>query len=133
MTDGDWLMQEFQEAERFYRALPEGARPVVVPAVNTAEPALDPESSKWQARAEKLLEQALDEVRDDHDAAIGTAEAALLALRAWLGELPKDEAAELAAELDELWREPVCICPPDLVARGGHRGGCPVHSFVFRV
>jgi hypothetical protein len=22
---------------------------------------------------------------------------------------------------------PECICPPDLVARGGFRGGCPVH------
>jgi hypothetical protein len=23
--------------------------------------------------------------------------------------------------------EPKCICPPELVARGGFRGGCPVH------
>jgi hypothetical protein len=97
------------------------------------ESALDPETSKWQARAERLLEQALGEVQNDHDAVLGTAEAALLALRAWAGELPEDEAAELAADLDHLWREPVCICPPDLLARGGHRGGCPVHSFVFRV
>jgi hypothetical protein len=22
---------------------------------------------------------------------------------------------------------PVCICPPDLVARGGFKSGCPVH------
>lgn len=21
-----------------------------------------------------------------------------------------------------------CICPPDLIARGGFRGGCPVHA-----
>lgn len=24
--------------------------------------------------------------------------------------------------------EPVCICPPDLLARGGFKGGCPQHS-----
>jgi hypothetical protein len=24
--------------------------------------------------------------------------------------------------------EPECICPPDLVARGGFRGGCPMHG-----
>jgi hypothetical protein len=23
---------------------------------------------------------------------------------------------------------PRCICPPDLLARGGFRGGCPVHA-----
>lgn len=23
---------------------------------------------------------------------------------------------------------PACICPPDLVERGGFKGGCPVHS-----
>jgi hypothetical protein len=23
---------------------------------------------------------------------------------------------------------PTCICPPDLVARGGFRGGCPTHG-----
>lgn len=23
---------------------------------------------------------------------------------------------------------PTCICPPDLLERGGFRGGCPVHA-----
>ena len=24
---------------------------------------------------------------------------------------------------------PVCICPPELLARDGFKGGCPVHSY----
>ena len=30
-------------------------------------------------------------------------------------------------EIDEVERSE-CICPPDLIARGGFRGGCPVHG-----
>ena len=37
MDDNDWLTQEFREAEREYRALPETARPVVVPAADVAD------------------------------------------------------------------------------------------------
>jgi hypothetical protein len=29
---------------------------------------------------------------------------------------------------DEIVDEPACTCPPDLVARGGFSGGCPVHA-----
>lgn len=35
------------------------------------------------------------------------------------------------AEPDEVQEPddgPSCICPPDMVARGGFKGGCPVHS-----
>ena len=84
------------------------------------------ERSVWSAHAERLLEQALDEVRDRTDA-IPTVGAALAALRAEVGELPEDEAAELAADLA---RKPECICPPELLARDGFRGGCPVHSLA---
>lgn len=33
---------------------------------------------------------------------------------------PWDEVVEVV--------DPVCICPPDLLARGGFKGGCPVHA-----
>jgi hypothetical protein len=89
----------------------------------SAEPAPGPASTDWSAHAERLLEQALAEVQDNTDA-IPTVDAALHVLRAEAGELPEDETASLAYSLD--W-ESECICPPDLVARGGFRGGCPVH------
>jgi len=38
MEDSDWLTREFKEAEREYRALPENARPVVVPPPDVTEP-----------------------------------------------------------------------------------------------
>jgi hypothetical protein len=31
-------------------------------------------------------------------------------------------------DIEEDAHERVCTCPPDLVARGGFRGGCPVHG-----
>jgi len=31
-------------------------------------------------------------------------------------------------EVDEVDDGPECICPPDLIARGGFKGGCPVHA-----
>lgn len=37
MDDCDWLAQEFKQAEREYRELPESARPVVVPPADAAE------------------------------------------------------------------------------------------------
>jgi hypothetical protein len=37
MDDSDWLRQEFREAEREYKALPETARPVVVPPADGVE------------------------------------------------------------------------------------------------
>jgi hypothetical protein len=32
---------------------------------------------------------------------------------------------EIVDEADQ----PKCICPPDLLARGGFKGGCPIHQF----
>ena len=69
--------------------------------------------------AEGLLERALREVRDGVDA-IPTVEAAAAALRIEAGELPP-------TELDDP-QEAVCVCPSDLVERGGFRGACPAHG-----
>ena len=76
----------------------------------------------WGSRAEQLLEQALDEVRNGIDA-ISTAELALVCLRIEDGSLPEDEVDGYTFPGEE-----ICICPADLLERGGHRGGCPVHS-----
>lgn len=80
----------------------------------------------WSVRGERLLERALSEVRDDEDA-IATVSAAVQALRIDAGEadpatmddypFPGEDRPELE-----------CICPPDLVARGGFKSGCPVHG-----
>lgn len=77
----------------------------------------------WSERARHLAEQAVSEIAGDIDA-IGTLEHAIACLRAEAGELDADDFADLA----RLHAKPTCICPPDLLARGGHRGGCPVHS-----
>jgi hypothetical protein len=75
------------------------------------------------SRAERLLEQALEEVRDGVDA-IPIVSAALAALRIEAGELGAD-AMDGYPFPDEV---PNCICPPDLLERGGFRGRCPEHS-----
>jgi hypothetical protein len=82
----------------------------------------------WNIRAERIAEQALNEIQDSIDA-IPTVSLLLAALRAEGGQLPASEAAEL----DESFRreenpEADCICQSDLLARGGYRGGCPVHA-----
>lgn len=75
------------------------------------------------SRVERLLGQALEEVRDGIDA-IPIVSAALTALRVEAGELGTD-ALDGYPFPDEA---PNCICPPDLLERGGFRGGCPEHS-----
>lgn len=83
------------------------------------------DEGRWTTLAERLLEQALNELRSGNDAVSATS-AALAALTA--GDRPE-------AEQDDLWGELVaepddapCTCPPDLVARGGFRSGCPAHG-----
>jgi hypothetical protein len=78
----------------------------------------------WAIRAERLLEQALDEVRDDTDA-LATVDLALACLRVEAGDLPADEMDSYTFPGEE-----VCICPADLLERGGFRGGCPVHALT---
>lgn len=89
----------------------------------------DEERSVWAIRAEHFLEQALDEVRDGIDA-IPAVTGALMALRIECGEASEDEMPEGSSFPGEDNR--VCICPPELLARDGFRGGCPVHSSAAR-
>lgn len=80
----------------------------------------------WTGRAERLLEQALDDARSGVDA-IPTATAALAALRIEAGEMPATELDGYPFPGED--EDPAgCICPPDLLARGGFRGGCLVHG-----
>lgn len=81
------------------------------------------ERSAWSLRAQEALEQALAEVIDGIDA-IPAVSLAMACLRAEDGTL----AAGEMEDLEEGYSEPVCICPPDLLARGGYKGGCPVHA-----
>ena len=48
---------------------------------------------------------------------------ALAVLYAGTRELPAGEAADLMLSLTGTG--PACICPPDLLARGGYQGNCP--------
>ena len=86
----------------------------------------------WDSRVEALLEEALDMVRSGSEDPIPTISAADAASRIAAGELPYDEmdGYPFPGEPDPLDDPARCICPPDLVARGGFKGGCPVHSTV---
>jgi hypothetical protein len=79
----------------------------------------------WNARARKLAERALGEIIDGIDA-IPALDEAIAVLRAEAGELSPDDMADL----EQAAAGPGCACPPGLLARGGHRGGCPVHSLA---
>lgn len=90
---------------------------------------ISPKQYKEYARAR--LEEALFILDSGTDVEIlGAVELALMALSRECGST---ETITLnPADVDEIINAPeaVCICPPDLLARGGHRGGCPVHSLV---
>lgn len=90
-----------------------------------ADTALGQERGIWGVRARRLVEQALYEM-DDNDV-IGTLEAAIACLRIEMRELPESELDGYPFP-DEEPDESRCICPPELLERGGHRGGCPVHT-----
>jgi hypothetical protein len=79
----------------------------------------------WGKRAEEALKRALDKVRGSIDA-IADVTLALDCLRAEAGELPPDVLADLIADYED--DGPACTCPPELVERGGFKGGCPVHG-----
>lgn len=78
-------------------------------------------SSIWSDRAVRLLNEALDQIRDDEDAtpAVG---AALAALRIELGELPESELDGYPFPGED--SGPPCTCPPELRARGGYASSC---------
>lgn len=78
---------------------------------------------KWAAETETQLEVALGALRDPG----GTIDDVFSAIT--LGELAYRIALGERNESD--WPdeyEPECICPSELVARGGFKGGCPVHA-----
>lgn len=71
----------------------------------------------WLVMAQELL----DGEPSDIDVAT-----AIIYLQADLGDLPADELADLVESLSE--PGPECICPPELLSRGGFKGGCRVHG-----
>lgn len=92
--------------------------------------------SIWVNRAARLLEQALAEIAGGEDP-FAAVELALDALRVENSELPafklegfpfpgepQDSAENEKTDEDE----EICVCPPDLMERGGYCGGCPVHG-----
>ena len=81
--------------------------------------------SVWSIRAEQAIEKALGEVQDNIDA-MPTLSLAIACLQAEAGELDRDDIESLEAS----YAEPACVCPPDLLERGGYRGNCPVHSLA---
>ena len=89
-----------------------------------AEPLAREDAELWISRAARLLEQAVSGMEDDDQ--IPTVAAALDALRIAYGELSPEEMDGYRFPGEESPGD--CICPPDLLARGGFKGGCPVHG-----
>lgn len=86
----------------------------------------------WYATlAERATEAALDHIRANEDAS-GELSLAAAAWNVVMGLASDDERADMNeyALTDEggyeIKRE--CICPPELLARGGFKGRCPVHA-----
>ncbi|WP_242892544.1 hypothetical protein [Actinomadura litoris] len=82
----------------------------------------------WSLRAQRLLEKAVGEVRDNHGDPLETLSAATAALRIECGELPAAELEGYPFPGEDLEDAAECTCPADLRSRGGFRGGCPVHA-----
>jgi hypothetical protein len=79
--------------------------------------------------AVEQLESATAALRDDAgDAAVVGCELALMATLMWLHGADAGPLVLTPSDVTEMVAEPDCICPPDLVARGGFKGGCPQHS-----
>jgi len=107
---GDWLTREFQEAERQYRALPESARPLVVPpaAQGTATHHMSPArlrdelTARLPAEARVIVKHATINGRRDFLRAsiwkypnVHTDEATLAAYAAAVADLPGIVRAEI--------------------------------------
>jgi len=90
----------------------------------------DGNAARFRDYGLKRLATALDAATGDGSdlEVLGEIELALMAFSMYYGDAepitlnPADvvEVADRPA--------PTCICPPGLVERGGHRGGCPVHD-----
>lgn len=88
------------------------------------------DEARWFTRAELLLDDALSEMRQPSasiDDVIVSATAALAAIRIAMGELPPSELDGFPFP-GEPADESGCVCPPDLLDRGGFKGRCPVHG-----
>lgn len=86
--------------------------------------------SKYHEYARERLEEALYILDSGADLEIlGAAELALMALARDCGSTATITLNP--ADIDDVIDESaaVCICPPEMLERGGHRGGCPVHSY----
>lgn len=84
------------------------------------------EAQRFMEYAREKLETVLDGLESGVEI-LGDAQLALMALHMAYGSAATITLApaDVVEEMDRL--EPVCVCPPDLVRRGGFRSGCPVH------
>jgi hypothetical protein len=87
------------------------------------------DTGRFRDYGKKRLEAALSAVVNDSSdlEVLGEIELALMAFSMYYGagsiSLNPADVVEIVDDPG-----PVCICPPGLVKRGGHRGGCPVHD-----
>jgi hypothetical protein len=88
------------------------------------------DTGRFRDYGRERLAAALDAVTDDGSdlEVLGEIELAPMALAMYYGASGPItlNPADVVEIIDE--PEPACICPPGLVERGGHRGGCPVHG-----
>lgn len=93
-----------------------------------AEPTDDTE--RFRAYAIARLDEAMEAlVNDGADLdVLAPLELALMAANLWFA-CPQPftlDPTDVIEYVDE--PAPACVCPADLVARGGFRSGCPVHA-----
>lgn len=95
---------------------------------------IEHQDPQWYAQlAERATENALYMIRSKEDA---SAELSLASV-AWnvaMGTVTDEERSDMDEYVltddggyEHGSPEP-CVCPPDLLARGGFRGACPVHA-----
>jgi hypothetical protein len=99
------------------------------PAQDDGGPDAGQDLAVWVARARALTERALFNFEaDDPQPDLG---AAMACLRVAEGAL---DTSELDGYLfpGEAESLTVCLCPADLLERGGYRGCCPVHGHAAR-
>jgi hypothetical protein len=94
-----------------------------------SDPTVDTDG-RFAEYAREHLEAALNGLANNgsYEEVVSEAEAALMALHVLYGNTEPFTLVP-ADVLEDIGRsEPTCVCPPDLVARGGYRGGCPAHN-----
>jgi len=88
------------------------------------------DAGRFREYGRERLQAALDAVIDDGSdlEVLGEIELALMALSMYYGAAGPITVnpSDVVEIIDE--PEPECICPPGLVERGGHRGGCLIHD-----